>query len=742
MHKHIFIFISVFLFFSRFTLVAQVPDIWYFGQMAGLDFTKGSPPIAFTGSQMNTPAGCAVSQSGNFYSNGQTIWTGGSVLKNGSNLEGNMLSTQSVVMVELSVADSTYVFTTDVGGGAKGLKYNIISKKNFSSSIYEVVEKNHNLLPAVSEKLAIALHCNKRDYWVLAHGWNNNIFYAYRLGEHIMDTIPVTTQIGSVHGGSAINAAGYMKISLQSDKVAAAITGEGKVELFKFDAVNGTLSNPITINNIPNAYGVEFDFTGNVLYVSTVSGNLFQFNLIQWNQNQIMASKVTIANDVELFGALQRGYDNKIYMAIDNSTHIAVINFPQTLGTSCDFISNYVYLKGARSEAGLPQIFQVDQIFDVKGSKNCLGDSSFFEILGDSTRIDSVFWDFGDSLSTIDTSTLFSPWYIYPSRGVYKFTVLIYHCNQTDTLHNWVEIFGKPYADLGPDTSFCSNVKFELFGGYASDYLWHDSSKTATYTALDTGLYWVRLTNTCGADYDSVRINKVFPAPVFSLPSDTTLCSGDSIEVFSPFIAPFVSIWDDSISATSIIIKSTGKYYLEIIDTNNCKTKDDILVQFENFPQPYIGDDTTICIGQPITFNGHYPGSVLWNTGETTSDITVYNSGNYIVTISNVCGSNSDTLHLDISLCDQVVWVPNAFSPNGDGENEIFKPYIENVYNYQLWIYDRWGYLLFDTQNPNQGWDGIFKSKLLPGGAYVWKMSYKDYYSKEYTKYGFVILIR
>jgi gliding motility-associated-like protein len=735
------IFILIISFYGVL-LPAQVPQKWYFGQKACIDFNSStSTPVPLGGSLMNTPAGCAVSYDGNYYTNGQTIWFSGGVLTDGTGLNGSMQSTQAAGIVKTTKADTFYVFTTDAGGGSKGFNYHIISKPPKQAK-YKVVSKNQKLLSKTSEKIGIALHCNKTDYWVLTHGWNNNNFYAYLIDTVALDSIPVVSSIGTVHGGSSLNAAGYLKFSKQADKVACAITGAGIVELFKFDNINGTLSSPLTIPNISNAYGVEFDFTGNILYVSTLSGALLQFDVSQWNLNHILNSKNILATDVALFGALQRGPDGRIYLSKDNSNYLGAITSPATLGIGANYIPNFVFLNGAKCEAGLPQIFETTKSFDVKGSKACIGDTAFYEIIGDTTRIDSVYWNFGDTTSQTDTSTLFSPYYIYPKRGVYQFTLIIYHCNQADTLKNYVEVLGAPFADLGPDSSFCSNANFSLFGGYATTYLWHDGHTTQMHSALDTGYYWVQLTNKCGQDADTMRVVEIFEPPVFQLPSDTILCVGDSVILYSPFNSAFSSIWQDSLVGDNFIVNSPGIYSLLVVDSNDCKTKDDILVQFEPFPLPNLGNDTIICYGKNIEFNGNFPGNYLWNNGSTKPQLTTNLAGVYVLTVSNACGSNSDTVKLGIADCEQIIWVPNAFTPNNDGDNDVFKPWVENVNNYHIIIYDRWGGMVFESFNPEMAWDGKFGGQLLTNGLFVWKMTFSDFYNRKYEKHGFVIILK
>ena len=725
--------------FSFKNAKAQVPAIWFFGQNAGVNFMNSGGPIGLSGSAMSTPAGCAVNDQGDLCGNGQTIYQGSGPIINGQNLDGNIQSTQSIIFARPIDVDTLYAFTTDAGGGSKGLKYNMICKWGSS---YNVIKKNISLLPRVSEKLALTLHCNKYEYWVLAHGWNSDKFFAYRITKTDLDTIPVISSVGSVHGGNSLNAAGYMKFSMFGDKVALAMTGAGKIEIFHFDNIHGLVSNPITIGGLSNPYGIEFDYYGEMLYVSTLSGQIIQYDISVWDSLQIIQSKQVITTDVSLFGALQIAWNHKIYLARDNATYLAKINLPSQAGQACDFMPTAIYLNGARSEAGLPPTHLTTQMFDTKGSKTCIGDTSYFSILGDTTRIDSVFWDFGDSLSTADTSTLISPFYVYPNRFTYKFTLIIYHCEQADTFRNYIEILGPPYANLGPDTSLCDNSNFQLFGGYATTYLWHDGTTNPMHSASVPGKYWERLTNKCGVSSDTVIILAVNPHPQVVLPPDVTICRPDSMLLTSGFGSNYTSVWLDSLIMDTLVVKKAGLYNLMVIDSNGCKGKDDIVVGFDTLPSPNLGNDTMICIGRSLTLNGNYPGNYLWSNGSTNPSVTVVNSGVYIIITSNICGSSSDTVNVEVSDCDQIIWVPNAFTPNGDGNNDFFIPYIENIANYKFSIFNRWGQLVFQTQDSMEGWDGSYKGKPMGMDSYTWKMEFEDYQHHKFTKYGFVILYR
>ena len=736
MQKTAFILVLILLsIFIETNLYGQIPQKWYFGQYAAVDFTKNtSGPTPFSGSLMSTPAGCAVSQNDLYYSNGEKVWGPKGMLPNG-NVNGSMLSTQSAVIID-KMSDTLMLFTTDAAGGSKGLQYHLMADVGGK---VDVVSKNNFLKGPVAEKLAVGLACNKWDYWVVAHGWNNNEFYAYYVNrDTTFDETPVISSVGKVHTGRPTDAAGQMKISFNGERLALALPYSGVVQVFDFDNSTGMVSNPITLSNLHYAYGVEFDSDGNVLYVSTLDGNLYQYDVTTLSSQ---STPFTLASNINLFGSLQIGADAKIYLSVDNSPYLAAIEKPYVLGAGCDYTPNFVYLDGARCEAGLPLTIPIPTYPGIDGDDICLGDTNFFN-LGLAINVDSIKWDFGDTTTTLDTSTLFNPYYIYKEEGNYKVQAKIYVCGDSIYDRMMIEVAVPPVADLGTDTFICRNVGLTLFPGAATDYLWHNGSTNQTMLAQDAGQYFCLLTNKCGSDADTINITQVFDPPPISLPNDTTLCEGDSLVLKSSYTLPFVSVWLDTIFQENITAYNSGYYYLKIVDTNNCENTDGLQIDFDAYPEPDLGNDTCICVGQQITFNGNFPGNYLWNTGSMNPEITVRDSGYYVLEVSNACGSNSDTIFLCVKACNQLIWIPNAFTPNGDGVNDVFRPYSENVANYTLLIFNRWGKKIFETHDPYQGWDGSFEGRQVQEGVYTYKVLFDDYYGFNYKKYGYVVLYR
>ena len=191
---------------------------------------------------------------------------------------------------------------------------------------------------------------------------------------------------------------------------------------------------------------------------------------------------------------------------------------------------------------------------------------------------------------------------------------------------------------------------------------------------------------------------------------------------------------------------SSGNYTvtLTVVDSlcGTSSTSQNLAINF--VPNPYIGPDTGLCVTEKITLNAGYTGSTyLWSTGATTQSITVTASDPqwYWVTVNNQGCTGTDSLFIDIR-CD--VNMPNAFSPNGDGSNDMFKPITKKVDTYQLHVYNRWGNEVYYYSGPGSGggWDGTYKGVDAEVGVY-------DYYIKasfingiSYEQQGNVTLLR
>ena len=727
-------------FFIAFTQSYSQTETWYFGNEAGIQFVGPSGPSAVVNSKMISTEGCAsyTNQSLNkvYYSNGEKLWIGPNVEING--LNGNQQAIQSAVFVpKPQDPDTLYLFTLDANIGSGGLSYSVIVNQSIVND-----KINISLMGNVTERMCVIQHCNNRDAWLIVHGWNNNLFYAFQINGEGIDTVPVISAIGSVHNGNFLNATGYLKANSQGNRLAIAKMGSGTVELFHFDNINGTLSNAIEINNLTAPYGVEFNNTSSLLFVSTASGNLSSFDLSLWNTFNVNNSKQSVVNGGTQLGALQMGPDNKIYVARDNANYIGQIGLPENPGTSCLYNETYLYLNGKKSEAGLPPFSGHQSSFQAYANVSCFGDTTKFRIEGDTMSIDSVRWDFGDNSTSLDYSIQNRADYVYPYFGLFSSRVLVYHCYETDTLDLLVQVLEIPKVDLGNDTSLCKgqSVILSTIPSIGTYYTWQNGNNASSIKADKAGFYWLTASSQCGTDSDTIEIKNIWNNPEPNLPSDTLLCIGDSIVLDG---GDYTCIWQHHDTSQYYIVKDPMQVHICVIDSNNCVGHDDFQIYFDSLPESKLGNDTSICLGKSIKLNGGHAQHFEWQDYSTGQYLTTITAGTYYVRLDNTCGSLVDSIDVKIEDCLQRVFVPTAFTPNGDYINDEFLAVATNITDYSMHIYNNWGHLLFESYDLYRGWDGRDrKGEDVNLGTYVYIIRYRDHKGNPHTERGFINLLR
>lgn len=225
------------------------------------------------------------------------------------------------------------------------------------------------------------------------------------------------------------------------------------------------------------------------------------------------------------------------------------------------------------------------------------------------------------------------------------------------------------------------------------------------------------------------------------LDKDTTLCEGTTI-ILKSKINGAKYLWISGSRDSAITVTKTGKYWLQTV-VGDCSITDTMEVNFIPSPAVHLGNDSIVCETDNVLLDAKNPGaSYLWSTGEITQQITITRGGTYWVKVSGGnCESADTVIHFS---CKANVIMPNAFTPNADNVNDIFRVYGTDIYDAQLTITNRWGEIIHQTRNINDGWDGNFKGRKCPSGLYFWTLLYWEYdgavlYPKE--KKGQVFLI-
>jgi len=135
--------------------------------------------------------------------------------------------------------------------------------------------------------------------------------------------------------------------------------------------------------------------------------------------------------------------------------------------------------------------------------------------------------------------------------------------------------------------------------------------------------------------------------------------------------------------------------------------------------------------------------SYLWNNGSTNATLKITNAGVYNVEISVDGCKNMDSIQITLENCDAIIEMPNVITPNGDGINDVFEPIkFENIASANMYIYNRWGNLLFQTNNLPVEWDGKTKNAESTEGTYFWIIEYTSINDEKNNMTGNLTLIK
>ena len=170
-----------------------------------------------------------------------------------------------------------------------------------------------------------------------------------------------------------------------------------------------------------------------------------------------------------------------------------------------------------------------------------------------------------------------------------------------------------------------------------------------------------------------------------------------------------------------------------------------ILTGILPLPSNFLIPVDSICRNEKLTISSlvNY-NTYLWSTGSTSSTVQVTSPGQYILTVqdNNSC-TGKDTILVVAKNCIRAVYIPNAFTPNNDVNNDIFRAKVYgNLISFRLEVFNRYGQLVFITNDALQGWDGNYKGKPQPVSTYTWLCLYQ-FAGRMFTEEkGTVILIR
>lgn len=676
MNKHIFFFLFATLI-CTVTLAQKEAVHWYFGQGAGINFREGDPGATWRGRLNSTEgSGAMCDSAGNLllYSGGTIVLNSDhEIMPNGRGLGGHISSTESNLIVPAPNARGIYyIFTTGAAeeNFTAGMQYSVVDM-SLDSGKGDVIIKNQRMFSPAAEKLAAIPHANGCDIWIIGHEYNSNGFRAYRLTENGIEPDVILSEVGSRHEGLfpaamnmmfPTNAVGAMATTADGTRIAVAIFEDGIIELFDFDAQTGRLSNPVTIPFLKKVYGLAFSPDKSKLYTS--------IRRPVGGIYQLDLQVADIANSAVLLGipggdgpgTIQLGPDRRLYIARWRQNFLAVVNQPNRLAPACDFVMDgFLLRRQTSSELGLPEFMSSYLPVPKFNVYNECAEAPIFFQFDDAAQVTTNFWDFGD-----------------PTSGSDNFSTI----------------------------------------------------KTPVHYFDQAGPYEVRLIRT----YQSGRIDTSYRSvlvkgkPAISLGKDTILCAGSPVDF--DLTQPGKNIqylWSDGSDSSAFQVTQTGRYIVKV--TNDCgSTTDDIIVAYAESPKPQLGLDDGLCPDSTLllSYTPQSLTSYLWHDGSRDESFLVTAPGTYSLRIENICGSLTDSLTITEANCDCELFIPNVFTPNGDNINDQFFPqYNCNITTYNLQVFDRFGRMMYKTEDPNAPWQGECRQDDCPAGVYYYHFEFK-----------------
>jgi gliding motility-associated-like protein len=205
-------------------------------------------------------------------------------------------------------------------------------------------------------------------------------------------------------------------------------------------------------------------------------------------------------------------------------------------------------------------------------------------------------------------------------------------------------------------------------------------------------------------------------------------------------------------ASTSVVIASpsvTTIYTVDVSNNGSCGKTATVLVKVNPNPQVFAGRDTTFNLDEPMFITATGTGTLTWLSGEgifckdcPETKINATQSGCYVIETVNEFGCKaSDEVCIEVTT-NSGIFIPNSFTPNDDGLNDVFLVQGYSLSDVKLEIFDRWGEKLFSSNDQKLGWNGTYKGTACKSDVYVYKLSYKGLDGKRQFKTGHVSISR
>jgi gliding motility-associated-like protein len=318
-----------------------------------------------------------------------------------------------------------------------------------------------------------------------------------------------------------------------------------------------------------------------------------------------------------------------------------------------------------------------------------------------------------------------------------------------------------PVPDLPDTLRYCSGGQIAVNVSGAQTFDWYPTSivspasgPNVIVNASTEQYIYCDFSNACATVTDSAWIDLII-AQVDGF-GDTTVCPGEMV-LLSASGAQFY-VWTPSnvtpittnFSEVSSTVAITTNFIVTGTDAFGCVDTATVLV--ETYPSPFVqtNPDIFAILGEVVQLDAvaSGPGTFVWSPAEYLSCVVCQDplaqpdqNFSYTVTFTDTNGCTaSDVVRVKY---DPLIYVPNAFTPDGNSINSEFFALGVNIDEFKMEVFNRWGELIYTGDAQSKSWDGTYKNLPCPDGVYVWKIYYSDLFTDDtFTIVGHVSLLR
>lgn len=488
----------------------------------------------------------------------------------------------------------------------------------------------------------------------------------------------------------------------------------------------------------------------------TISPTYTNVDQVLWS-NSLQTNNITVSQPgeyiVEGTNLCRSIYDLIVVMNfivdqvfIGNDTTLCYYDFVDVMPTNLDPNTTFVWSNGNPNQIqslNAPNQLSIEttDINSCKSQDTIL--ISIFPVLNVSLGPDITFCSYSDTTIQANNANLIA--YLWNTgdttqaitvddEGDYILFALDNNsCAYIDTI--FVDKILAPFPIISGVLQYCPNQETTLgLTTPFSNYLWSTFESTSTISVgAPFGDIWVKVIdqyNCVGGD--TVTINEIV-LPDLDLGVDYEICPNDYTEVSALISGGYDYQWSNN-QTSPIVFLGPGTYDVEVT-YNTCILRDTITILPSLTPQLDLGSDFIICPDGDIVITptvSNYD-SLVWSNGSKISpfiydeNIIMFDTVSISATAYG-CGQVSDTIEIYVENCHCILYVPNTFTPDGNDFNNTFKiTHLCEFIAFELIIYDRWGEIIFQTNNPNFEWDGTGTNGLkVQNGAYSWTMNYQS----------------